>query len=133
MFFNTSYSAALAALLAEHNLGYIELVPQNPFAKELKEGIISAFRAGDRTHFDQDWWVSTFNASSRSVQLNFVALGLNELGHRPILEGVWPRVRNPMVLNNIEKSSTRPRDTLSSGTENVFSFASLAFRWLTGA
>ena len=104
MFFSTSYSAALAALLAEHDLGYIELVPQNPFAKELKEGVISAFRAGDQTpHFDQEWWVGKFNTSSRVVQLNFVALGLNELGHRPMLEEVWPRVRNPMVLNNIEK------------------------------
>ena len=105
MFFKSpSYSAALAALLAEHDLGYIELVPQNSFAAELKDGIISAFRVGAREgrHFDRQDWIDTFNHSNRLVQLNFVAFGLNELGHDPKLERAWPRVNNPMVLNNIE-------------------------------
>jgi len=104
LFKSPSYSAALVALLAEHDLGFIELVPQNSFAAELKDGITSAFRVGAREgrRFDQQDWINTFNHSSRLVQLNFVAFGLNELGHDPMLEGVWPRVNNPMVLNNIE-------------------------------
>lgn len=91
----------LAALLAEHDLGYIELVPRNSFAAQLKEGIISAFRVGAREghRFDQQDWTNRFNNSSRLVQLNFVTFGLNELGHVPMLEGAWPRVNNPMVLN----------------------------------
>ena len=103
LFKSPSYSAALAALLAEHDLGYIELVPQNSFAAELKDGIISAFRVGARQgrRFDQQDWINTFNHSNRLVQLNFVAFGLNELGHDPMLEA-WPRVNNPMMLNNIE-------------------------------
>ena len=105
LFKSASYSAALAALLAEHDLGYIELVPQNPFAGELKEGIICAFRVGARegNRFDRLWWINTFNSSSRLVQLNFVAFGFNELGRDPMLERAWPRVQNPMVLNNIER------------------------------
>lgn len=101
MFFTSSFSAALTALLAEHDLGYIELVPQNSFAKELKEGIIGAFRVGAREghRFERQWWIEKFNGSSRLVQLNFVAFGLNELGLDPLLEEYWPRVQNPMVLN----------------------------------
>lgn len=105
MFFKSaSYSAALAALLAEHDLGYIQLVPQNPFARELKEGIIRAFRVGAREghRFDRQWWIETFNGSSRLVQLNFVAFGFFEVGHVPMLQSAWPRVHNPMVLNKIE-------------------------------
>ena len=105
MFFKSpSYLAALAALLAEHDLGYIELVPQNSFVAELRDGIIRAFRIGAREghRFDQQDWINTFNRSRRVVQLNFVAFGLNEVGHVPMLEGAWPRVNNPMVLNDIE-------------------------------
>ena len=104
LFRSQSYSAALAALLAEHDLGYIVLVPQNSFAAQLKEGIVRAFRVGAREgdRFDRQDWTDRFNHSSRLVQLNFVAFGLNELGHVPMLEGAWPRVNNPTVLNNIE-------------------------------
>ncbi len=104
LFESPSYSAALAALLAEHDLGHIELVPQNSFAAELKEGIISAFRVGAREgrHFNQQDWIDRFNHSNRLVQLNFVAFGLNELGQDPTLESAWPRVNNPMALNSIE-------------------------------
>ena len=104
LFKSPSYSAALAALLAEHNLGYIELVPQNSFAAELKDGIITAFRVGARDghRFDPQYWIDTFNHANRLVQLNFVAFGLNELGHDPMLEGAWPRVNNPLALTNIE-------------------------------
>lgn len=103
LFSSEAYSAALNALLAEHDLGYIELVPENPFAARLKDGMMSAFRAGTRLRFDEEWWVATFNNESRVVQLNFVVMGFNELGMRPMLAGEdWQPVGNPLVLRNIE-------------------------------
>lgn len=102
LFSSEAYSAALNALLAEHDLGYIELVPENPFAARLKDGMMSAFKADTRLRFDEDWWVTTFNKESRIVQLNFVVMGFNELEMRPMLAGEdWQPVRNPLVLRNI--------------------------------
>lgn len=103
LFASQAYLAALNALLAEHDLGFIELVQENPFAAKLKEGVISAFRAGTRVRFEDDSWIARFNHSDRLLQLNFVAMGFNELGERPMLAGEdWQPVQNPMVIRNIE-------------------------------
>jgi hypothetical protein len=39
MFESQSYLAAINALLAEHDLGLVELVPENSFAKTLRDAI----------------------------------------------------------------------------------------------
>ena len=103
LFSSRSYLAALNALLAEHALSLIELVPENSFALRLREGIIAAGRVGSHTTFDQDAWIQGFNYESRIVQLNLVAFGLSELGMQPMLAGeYWRPVRNPFVLRNVE-------------------------------
>ena len=103
MFSSQAYLAARNALLTEYDLGYIVLAPSNPFAERLKDKILSVFNAGSPTRLDTEWWVKTFNYSHRVVQLNFVAMGLNELGFPPMLEGeTWSPVPNPLVVRNIE-------------------------------
>jgi hypothetical protein len=103
MFSSKTYLAALNALLAEHDLGLIELVPENPFAARLKQGMLSAFRAGSGSGFDETWWLETFNSANRVVQLNFVVMGFNELGLHPLLSGEdWQPIRNPLLIQNIE-------------------------------
>jgi hypothetical protein len=95
--------AALNALLAEHCLGLIELVAMNPFAAELREGIMSAFRVGSPFPQNEEAWSTKFNNLSRVVQLNFVAMGFNELGMLPSLpDEYWRPVRNPFILRGIE-------------------------------
>jgi hypothetical protein len=100
MFWSKPSAGALNALLVEHDLGWIQLVPKNPFAKTLGDGVISAMRAGVRGRFDQEYWINNFNHCDRVVQLNVVALGFNELNMPPLLrsEG-WRPVRKPFVLN----------------------------------
>jgi hypothetical protein len=106
--------AALNALLAEHSLGLVELVPENPFASQLKQGVLSAFRAGTSSRFDEARWVKEFYYQSRIVQLNFVAFGFNELGMRPMLPGEnWQRVLNPLVIRNIESKLDKASQTLA--------------------
>ena len=103
LFASQAYLAARTAILAEHDLGYIELVPENPFAARLRDVIMSAFRAGTKIRFDKETWVAMFNHASRLVQLNFIAMGFNELRERPMLAGEdWQLVQNPMVIRNIE-------------------------------
>ncbi len=99
MFWRKPSNAAINALLAEHDLRLIELVPANPFARTLADGIISAMRIGVRGAFDQTLWVNKFNCSQRYVQLNVVVLGFIEAGVPPLLrsEG-WRQVLNPFVL-----------------------------------
>lgn len=103
LFPSRAYRAALNALLVEHDLGYIELIPENPFAAKLRNGIIDAMRVGSPTSFDENSWLATFNHAERVVQLNFVAFGFNELGMSPMLKGAeWQSVQNPLVIRNIE-------------------------------
>lgn len=104
LFSSQAYLAALNALLVEHRLGYVELIPQNPFAAELKSGMISALRKAARIPFDEHGWISKFNRAARVVQLNFIALGFADLGMRPLLRGEnWQLVRDPFAIRNIER------------------------------
>jgi hypothetical protein len=115
LFSSQAYLAALNALLAEHDLGLIELVPENPFAAELRQGLISAFRVGTPTRFDEKSWIGRFNSASRIVQLNFVALGFNELGLRPMLSGEsWQPVQNPLVIRDIESKVDKASQSLAN-------------------
>src|SRR5689334_14788178 len=96
LFTSQAYLAAVNALMAEHGLGLIELVPQNPFAAQLGSAVISVLRLGSRTPFDEDRWKGMFNREKRSTQLNIVAMALNHLGHSPMLPGEsWRTVKNP--------------------------------------
>ena len=102
MFETQAYLAAVNALIAEHALSLVELVPQNPFAKQLKDGIHRGVLAGTRGTRDSDWWLKQFNHADRLVQLNFVAIGFNELEEAPSLpREYWRAVRNPMVVRGI--------------------------------
>jgi hypothetical protein len=100
MFWTKPSAGALNALLVEHDLGLTQLVPENPFAKTLGDGVISAMRAGVRGRFDQQHWINTFNHCDRVVQLNIVALGFNEINMPPSLRSEqWRPVSNPFVLS----------------------------------
>ena len=114
MFASQAYKAALDALLVEHNLSYVELVPQNPYAEKLRNGILSALRAGDHSpRFDEDYWINSFNHADRVVQLNIVVLAFDQLGARPLLQGEeWSIVGNPWVLENIETKLNKARRDL---------------------
>lgn len=103
LFTSRAYLAAVNALLAEHSLGLTELVPQNPFAAELKSAVISVLRAGSRTPFDEGRWIHIFNHEKRTTQLNIVAMAFNELGHSPLLFGeLWRPIKNPFVIRDVE-------------------------------
>lgn len=103
LFTSRAYLAAVNALLAEHSLGLTELVPQNPFAAQLKSAVISVLRMGSRTPFDQGHWINIFNHENRTTQLNIVAMALNELGHSPMLFGeLWRPVKNPFIIRDVE-------------------------------
>ena len=86
------------ALLAEHSLSLIELVPENSFARSLNDAIVAVYQnAGFRSLAFEDV-VRRFNGETRLVQLNIVAVALKELGHPPILSGAeWIPVINPLV------------------------------------
>ncbi len=96
------FAAATNAILAEHLLFTVELVPQNPFAKFLMDQIISVCQAsgvGNTGAVAIDF----FNARSRFEQLNLIAMALAELDQVPMLgREVWVPVRNPFTaaLNN---------------------------------
>ena len=97
------FSAAINALLAEHLLTYVELTPQNPYAKTLGEAIVAAVKARARRRFDEAAFVEQFNAAPRFTQLNLIAYGFQQLGRTP--QGAsWRPVRKPFLpLENPKK------------------------------
>ena len=105
MWFSTqSYRAALNALLAEHDLGYIELIPENPFTARLRAGVIAVIKGRQPALSDDSSCVAAFNNAERVVQLNFVALGLKEIGMPPLFTGAaWQSVPKPFVAREIER------------------------------
>jgi hypothetical protein len=110
MFETQAYLAAVNALLTEHDLSLIELVPENSFVRKLRDGIHQGFLAGARGRRDDDWWLRTFNHAERVVQLNFVAIGFNELRMPPMLPREhWRPVRNPMVVRGVEHKLPKAR------------------------
>ena len=104
MFFtSTKFNAAVNALLAEHLVSYVELAPQNPYARTLADAMVAAAKSRERKGFDAARFAEEFNAAPRFTQLNVIASGFQELGRTP--QGAsWRRVRKPFSpLENAKK------------------------------
>ena len=115
LFAQQAYLAAVNALLAEYDLGLIGLVPENSFAATLKESVISSLGSDTGNRFDQKKLVESFNKESRLVQLNFVAMGLEKLGHRPFLAGEnWQPVKRPLLIKDIESKVDKATQDISN-------------------
>jgi hypothetical protein len=97
------FSAAINALLAEHLLSYVELNPQNPYAKTLADAVVTAVKARAKKGFDEAAFIEQFNAAPRFTQLNLIAYGFQQLGRIP--QGAsWRPVRKPFLpLENPKK------------------------------
>ena len=96
LFSSKQFGAAKNALLVEHQLRYIELVPQNPFTGELKDAVIRVLRVSGFPRITEEDVRDHFNRSTRIAQLSLLAMALNELGHQPMLGNeFWHPVRNP--------------------------------------
>jgi hypothetical protein len=92
------FGPATNALLVEHALGLIELVPQNPFATRLKDAVVAVWRAAGFPRSTEEVVRDAFNRADRLVQLNILAMAFNELGHQPMLPNeFWHPVGNPFV------------------------------------
>lgn len=91
------FNAATNALLAEHLLGLVELVPGNPFSKEIADTIVRLLLSSN-LWTSRDDVVAFFNSEPRFTQLNVIAMALNELGHMPLLsKEIWQPVKNPLL------------------------------------
>jgi hypothetical protein len=76
MFFpSTKINAAINALLAEHLLSYVELAPQNPYAKTLADAMLAAAKSRAPKKFDAAQFAEEFNTAPRFTQLNVIASG----------------------------------------------------------
>lgn len=86
------------ALVAEHSLSLIELTPENPTAKQLKEAVVKTYRVSGFPNYSEDAVAKSFNALSRIEQLNLLAMAFNEMGLQPILRKErWMPVKDPFV------------------------------------
>ena len=86
------FSVANNALLAEHILPHLT----SDMILQLKEQIFYIFRAGGFPNITDEFVVEKFDSSERVVQLNCIAIALNDLGVQPNLENeFWLEVRNP--------------------------------------
>lgn len=95
------FSAATNAILAEHTLGLVELVPENPFAKRLKDQVIDVWRRMGFPNMTEDQVAQSFNGLTRIGQLNILAIAFAELGDRPYLPGEsWQYVRRPLLMED---------------------------------
>jgi hypothetical protein len=87
------------AVLAEHALSLVELVPENPFARELARTIIQTLRPLTSS---EDRIVKTFNGEKRLIQLNMISRAL-AYTQPPDLPGEdWLEVRNPFILQTAD-------------------------------
>ena len=104
MFFtSTKFNAAVNALLAEHLLSYVELSPQNPYAKTLANAMLAATKSRMPKGFDAAGFAEEFDSAPRFTQLNVIAAGFQELGRTP-QGATWRRVRKPFSpLENPKK------------------------------
>lgn len=90
-------NAATNALLAEHLLQFVELVPENTFAAELRDRVIVVWsRISGKENLPADRAAHEFNSSERVVQLNVLAVALHSLKHTPMLPAErWCQIRDP--------------------------------------
>lgn len=90
------FRAATNALLAEQFLGHVELVPDNPVAKAIADGILLICREPTFPVEKKAAPIELFNDASRFVQLNIIAMVLNKLNCSPLLPGeIWHTVNSP--------------------------------------
>ncbi len=89
---NKGFAAATNALLAEHMLPTLSSDQKD----QVRAQISHIFRAGGFPNITDDFIYTQFHSESRVVQLNLVALALNDLGIEPPYKGeFWHEVRNP--------------------------------------
>jgi len=89
---NKGLATATNALLAEHMLPKLTEAEKN----RVRGQIAHIFRAGGFPNISDDFIYTKFNSQPRAVQLNLVALALNDLGISPPFKGeFWQVVRNP--------------------------------------
>ena len=92
-------AAANNALLAEHELSLVELVPENPFARQLATNIL---RTLTPLNDSDETLTREFNESTRMMQLVMVAHALAHI-KPPSLEGEsWHRVDDPFVADQVQ-------------------------------
>jgi len=95
----STHSAMTNALFAEHALSLIELVPENPFSTELGRQIVRTLQRGIPGQSSDREVITMFNCESRFVQLNIIAMAMNDLHQYPPLIGEhWQYVKNPFVF-----------------------------------
>jgi len=86
------------ALLAEHVLGHIELVPDNPVAKKLADALAEVWRNSGFPNITTKAVRDSFNGHTRFEQLNLVAMAMDRIGIKPMLDGEhWRSVSNPFM------------------------------------
>ncbi len=95
------FSAATNALLAEHVLGTLTVGEKDNVRKQIEH----IFRAGGSPNISDDFIFRKFNRETRAVQLNLVAMALNDLGIFPPFEGeFWHEVRNPFRAGIVDSA-----------------------------
>lgn len=90
------FATATNALLAEHMLPTLDSETKD----RLRSQIAHILRAGGRRDLPDDRVNRSFNSRERLVQLNLIAIALNDLGIEPPFRGeFWHEVRNPFLPN----------------------------------
>lgn len=89
---NKGFATATNALLAEHMLPTLTEQQKD----QVRGQIGYIFRAGGFPNITEDFIYTQFHSQPRVVQLNILALALNDLGLKPPFKGeFWHEVRNP--------------------------------------
>lgn len=96
-------AASFNAVQAEITLSLIELVPENPFGRELRNEIVRVIRTAIGSNESDRDCVERFNRAGRFEQLNIVANALWNLGRGPNLPNRvdpwgWYKVGNPVTV-----------------------------------
>lgn len=93
---NSGFATATNALLAEYMLPNLT----SDQKKKVRAQIAHIFRAGGFPGLTDEFIRTHFNSKPRAVQLNFIAIALNDLGINPPFKGeFWHEVRNPFLPN----------------------------------
>lgn len=89
---NKGFAASSNALLAEYMLPDLSADIKN----QVRAQIAYIFRAGGFSNISDEYVYTKFNSSPRQIQLNLIAIALNDIGIQPSLKGeFWQEVRNP--------------------------------------
>jgi hypothetical protein len=106
---NKGFAASSNALLAEYMLPELSADTKD----QMRSQIAHIFRAGGFPNISDDFIYTKFNSSPRQVQLNLIAIALNDLGIEPSLKGeFWHEVRNPFrpdIYDPVEMEAVQAR------------------------